>query len=40
MFRRAVESSSKRVTVTVDGRAIEAREGDTVAGGGRGGRGP
>ncbi len=31
MFRRAVESSAGRVTLTVDGRAIEAREGDTVA---------
>jgi len=31
MFRRAVESSGVRVTLTVDGRAIEARAGDTVA---------
>ena len=31
MFRRAIESSAARVTLTVDGRSIEAREGDTVA---------
>ena len=31
MFRRTVESASARVTLTVDGRAIEARQGDTVA---------
>ena len=31
MFRRAVDSSAARVTLTVDGRPVEAREGDTVA---------
>lgn len=31
MFRRAVESSAARVMLTVDGRSIAAREGDTVA---------
>ena len=31
MFRRAVESPAPHVTLTVDGRPVEAREGDTVA---------
>jgi predicted molibdopterin-dependent oxidoreductase YjgC len=31
MFRRSVESPAARVTLTVDGRSIEARAGDTVA---------
>ena len=31
MFRRTVEPDAARVTLTVDGRSIEARQGDTVA---------
>src|SRR5262245_33252867 len=31
MFRRAVDSSAPRITLSVDGREIEAREGESVA---------
>ena len=31
MFRRVVEPSSPRIALSVDGRPIEAQEGDTVA---------